>query len=103
MNVKIGTETPIFLFWEHLFRNFGFLSLQCVKRYLNSVTCKENDNYSAYVHSCTLQPCIIQLLHVPTLLKIYKDKDYSLPLPPPLPVAVTDSNVQQQQYTVKKC
>jgi hypothetical protein len=29
MNVKIGTETPIFLFWEHLFRNFGILSLQC--------------------------------------------------------------------------
>jgi hypothetical protein len=27
--VKIGTETPIFLFWEYLFRNFGILSLQC--------------------------------------------------------------------------
>jgi hypothetical protein len=23
MNVEIGTETPIFLFWEYLFRNFG--------------------------------------------------------------------------------
>ncbi len=23
MNVDIGTETPIFLFWEYLFRNFG--------------------------------------------------------------------------------
>jgi hypothetical protein len=29
MNVEIGTETPIFLFWEYLFRNFGVLSLQC--------------------------------------------------------------------------
>ncbi len=28
MNVEIGTETPIFLFWEYLFRNFGILSLQ---------------------------------------------------------------------------
>ncbi len=24
-----GTETPKFLFWEYLFRNFGILSLQC--------------------------------------------------------------------------
>jgi hypothetical protein len=29
MNVEIGTETPIFLFWEYLFRNFGILFLQC--------------------------------------------------------------------------
>jgi hypothetical protein len=29
MNVEIGTEAPIFLFWEHLFRNFGILSVQC--------------------------------------------------------------------------
>jgi hypothetical protein len=28
MNVEIGTETLIFLFWEYLFRNFGILSLQ---------------------------------------------------------------------------
>jgi hypothetical protein len=31
MNVEIGTETPIFLFWEYLFRNFGILSLQCIR------------------------------------------------------------------------
>jgi hypothetical protein len=30
MNVEIGTETPIFLFWEYLFKIFGILSLQCV-------------------------------------------------------------------------
>jgi hypothetical protein len=28
MNVEIGTENPIFLFWEYLFHNFGILSLQ---------------------------------------------------------------------------
>ncbi len=30
MNVEIGTEAPIFLFWEYLFQIFGILSLQCV-------------------------------------------------------------------------
>ena len=30
MNVEIGTEAPIFLFWVYLFRNFGILSLQCI-------------------------------------------------------------------------
>jgi hypothetical protein len=29
MNVEIGTETSIFLFWEYLFQIFGILSLQC--------------------------------------------------------------------------
>jgi hypothetical protein len=32
MNIEIGTETPIFLFGEYLFRNFGILSLQCIQR-----------------------------------------------------------------------
>ncbi len=31
MNVEIGTETPIFFFWEYLFQIFGILSLQCVR------------------------------------------------------------------------
>jgi hypothetical protein len=30
MNVEIGTETPIFLFWEYLVQIFGILSLQCI-------------------------------------------------------------------------
>jgi hypothetical protein len=34
MNVEIGTEAPIFLFWEYLFRNFGILSLQCSRKKL---------------------------------------------------------------------
>jgi hypothetical protein len=29
MNVEIGTEALIFLFWEYLFQIFGILSLQC--------------------------------------------------------------------------
>jgi hypothetical protein len=29
MNVEIGTEAPIFLFWEYLFQIFDILSLQC--------------------------------------------------------------------------
>ncbi len=29
MNVEIGAEAPIFLFWEYLFQIFGILSLQC--------------------------------------------------------------------------
>jgi hypothetical protein len=37
MNVEIGTETPIFLFWEYLFRNFGILSLQCTVLYACAV------------------------------------------------------------------
>jgi hypothetical protein len=32
MYVEIGTETPIFLFWEYLFQIFGILSLQCIHR-----------------------------------------------------------------------
>jgi hypothetical protein len=31
MNVEIGTEAPIFLFWDYLFQIFGILSLQCRK------------------------------------------------------------------------
>ncbi len=30
MNLEIGTETPLFLFWEYLFQIFGILSLQCI-------------------------------------------------------------------------
>ncbi len=29
MNVEIGTETLIFVFWKYLLRNFGIFSLKC--------------------------------------------------------------------------
>ncbi len=36
---EIGNETPLFLFWEYLFRNLGILSLQCrttlVEKYMS--------------------------------------------------------------------
>jgi hypothetical protein len=42
MNLEIGTETPIFLFWEYLFRNFGVLSLQCTPGKV--ATCQHREN-----------------------------------------------------------
>ncbi len=32
MNVEIGTETPLFLFWEYFLPIFGIFSLQCAYR-----------------------------------------------------------------------
>jgi hypothetical protein len=37
MNVEIGTEAPIFLFWEYLYQIFGILSLQCALRVVGAV------------------------------------------------------------------
>jgi hypothetical protein len=31
MKVEIGTETPLFLFWEYFFSIFVILSLQCIQ------------------------------------------------------------------------
>jgi hypothetical protein len=43
MNVEIGTEAPIFLFWEYLFQIFGILSLQCYP-YLSNKEISANVN-----------------------------------------------------------
>ncbi len=51
MNVQIGTETPIFLFWEYLFRNFGILSLQCGRQ---AVICQLGKYMT--VTACVWQP-----------------------------------------------
>jgi hypothetical protein len=37
--VEIGKETPIFLFWEYLFQNFGIFSLQCKKYITEFLSC----------------------------------------------------------------
>jgi hypothetical protein len=59
MNVEIGTETPIFLFWEYLFQNFGMLSLQCGWGVLGVQG--GSDSNSAHPHSSpssvTLRQC----------------------------------------------
>jgi hypothetical protein len=63
MNVEIGTETPIFLFWEYLFRYFGILSLQCVE----STTPHMGDMESfrvAYTGSLQLPVSLILVLEV---------------------------------------
>jgi hypothetical protein len=34
MNVEIGTEAAIFLFWDYLLQIFGILSLQCEEAWI---------------------------------------------------------------------
>jgi hypothetical protein len=42
MNVEIGTEAPIFLFWEYLLPIFGIFSLQCMIN-VDAVNTEERD------------------------------------------------------------
>jgi hypothetical protein len=50
MNVEIGIETLIFVFWEYLFRNFSILSLQCRYGALTLLVTKYQIQKMIWVH-----------------------------------------------------
>ena len=63
MNVEIGTETLIFLFWEYLFQNFGNLSLQCAESTTPHMGYTESFRV-AYTGSLQLPVSLILVLEV---------------------------------------
>jgi hypothetical protein len=58
MNVAIGTEAPIFLFWEYLFQIFGILSLQCT-----SVDMAPTPAHPCGYGTCTNLPTIVDMVY----------------------------------------
>jgi hypothetical protein len=52
MNVEIGTEAPIFLFWEYLFQIFGILSLQCGVQQAKEASRLGMKERTPYANSC---------------------------------------------------
>ncbi len=62
MNVEIGTETPIFLFWEYLFRNFGIFSFQCLSP--TSFTRPYQPNLPLFILSLSFSSLSLSLPHL---------------------------------------
>jgi hypothetical protein len=60
MNVEIWTETPLFLFWEYLFRNFGIFSLLCTHSHLDLISISTflpfSDFYLQYLYCISYVP-----------------------------------------------
>jgi hypothetical protein len=50
MNVEIGAEAPIFLFWKYLFQIFGILSLRCSQLSQNAYETPKYMNYGRYIY-----------------------------------------------------
>jgi hypothetical protein len=72
MNVEIGTETPIFLFWEYLFQISGILSLQCEPSTL--ATAKMAGTYLPLSNHCKYLSLLAQAQ--PRWLALYSPLSY---------------------------
>jgi hypothetical protein len=69
MNVEIGTETPIFLSWEYLFRNFGILSLQCSSEFFFQLSKKLSAELSLSLFSHGTLSKLLLSITIPVALK----------------------------------
>jgi hypothetical protein len=79
MNVEIGIEAPIFLFWEYLFQIFGILSLQCGWR-----TASKGPVRIQY-------KCLVSIYVVPEMKLLFPKQNYNVLSPSSnTPISVRD-------------